>query len=98
METLGSANTVLLSARELFPAGSVRLHGIKTFEKERIDIAILYAASLLSPSCETLRGVFMGMLDNKLEILGHDVTDVAKQCAEKLVNAHSIAIKKAIAT
>ena len=31
-------------------------------------------------------GDIMGMLDNKLEILGHDVTDVAKQCAEKLVN------------
>lgn len=69
VETLGSANTVLLSARELFPAGSVRLHGIKTFEKERIDIAILYAASLLSPSCETLRGVFMGMLDNNEKLL-----------------------------
>lgn len=69
VETLGSANTVLLSARELFPTGSVRLHGIKTFEKERIDIAILYAASLLSPSCETLRGVFMGMLDNNEKLL-----------------------------
>ena len=31
-------------------------------------------------------GDIMGMLDNKLEILGHDVTDVARQCAEKLVN------------
>lgn len=69
VETLGSANTVLLSARDLFPVGSVRLHGIKTFEKERIDIAILYAASLLSPSCETLRGVFMGMLDNNEKLL-----------------------------
>ena len=28
-----------------------------------------YAASLLSPSCETLRGVFMGMLDNNEKLL-----------------------------
>lgn len=69
VRALGSANTVLLRARDLFPAGSVRLHGIKTFEKERIDIAILYAASLLSVRCETLRGVFMGMLDNNEKLL-----------------------------
>ncbi len=69
VKTLRSANTVLLRARELFPAGSVRLHGIKTFEKERIDIAILYAASMLAPRCETLRGVFMGILDNNEKLL-----------------------------
>ncbi len=69
VQALGSANTVLLRARDLFPAGSVRLHGIKTFEKERIDLAILYAASILSVSCETLRGVFMGMLDNNEKLL-----------------------------
>lgn len=69
VRALGSANTVLLRARDLFPAGSVRLHGIKTFEKERIDLAILYAASILSVQCETLRGVFMGMLDNNEKLL-----------------------------
>lgn len=69
VQALGSANTVLLRARDLFPAGSVRLHGIKTFEKERIDLAILYAASILSVQCETLRGVFMGMLDNNEKLL-----------------------------
>lgn len=69
VQALGSANAVLLRARDLFPAGSVRLHGIKTFEKERIDLAILYAASILSTQCETLRGVFMGMLDNNEKLL-----------------------------
>lgn len=69
VETLGSVNTVLLSARELFPVGSVRLHGIKTFERERIDVAITYAASILSPRCETLRTVFMGILDNNEKLL-----------------------------
>lgn len=69
VEALGSVNTVLLSARELFPVGSVRLHGIKTFEKERIDVAITYAASILPTTCETLRTVFMGILDNNEKLL-----------------------------
>jgi len=34
-------------------------------------------------------GDIMGMLDNKLEILGHDVDEVAVQCAEKMVNDES---------
>ena len=34
-------------------------------------------------------GDIMGMLDNKLEILGHDVTEVAVQCTEKMVNEDS---------
>ena len=44
--------------------GSVQLHGIKTFEKERIDLAILYAASVLESNCETLRDIFMAILQN----------------------------------
>ena len=31
-------------------------------------------------------GDIMGMLDNKLEILGHDLVDVAMQCAEHMMN------------
>ena len=34
-------------------------------------------------------GDIMGMLDNKLEILGHDVAEVAVQCTEKMVNEDS---------
>ena len=62
-------NTVLLSARELFPAGSVRLHGIKTFEKERIDIAILYAASILVKHCDTLKAIFLNIIQNNTKLL-----------------------------
>ena len=31
----------------------------------------------------------MGMLDNKLEILGHSAEDVAVECAEKMVHEDS---------
>ncbi len=68
-EELGLANMILVGARDLFPAGCVRLHGIKTFEKERIDLAILYAASILVKGCDTLRDVFLAIIQNKTEML-----------------------------
>ena len=66
---LGSANTVLLCAADLFPKGSVRLHGIKTFERERIDLAILYAASILAKNCDTLKDIFLNIIQNNTKLL-----------------------------
>lgn len=69
IQALGRANTVLLNAQDLFPIGSVRLHGIKTFEKERIDVAILYAASMLATHCDTLKDIFLGIIQNNTKML-----------------------------
>lgn len=69
IEELGSTNMIVVGAKDLFPAKSVRLHGIKTFEKERIDLAILYAASILIEGCDTLRDVFMNIIQGKTDIL-----------------------------
>ena len=69
IEELSSANMIVVGAKDLFPAKSVRLHGIKTFEKERIDLAILYAASVLIAGCDTLRDVFMNIIQSKTSIL-----------------------------
>lgn len=66
---LGRANMVVAGAKDLFPASSVRLHGIKTFEKQRIDLAILYAASILVEGCDTLRDVFLNIIQNRTDIL-----------------------------
>ncbi|MEG1126549.1 MAG: hypothetical protein RSE10_07605, partial [Oscillospiraceae bacterium] len=66
---LGEANVALVNARDLFPPSTVRLHGIKTFEKERIDLAILYAASIFIESCDTLRDIFLGVIENKTDML-----------------------------
>lgn len=63
------ANCVVLEGRELFPKGSVLLHGIKTFERERIDKAILYAASVVIQSCDTMAPMFMNVIQNKTEML-----------------------------
>ena len=66
---MGATNMVVVGARDLFPEKCVRLHAIKTFEKERIDLAILYAASVLVPACDTLRDVFMNIIQGKTDIL-----------------------------
>ncbi|MEG0913851.1 MAG: hypothetical protein RSG53_09635 [Oscillospiraceae bacterium] len=64
-----NANCVVLEGRELFPKGNVLLHGIKTFERERIDKAILYAASVIVQSCDTMSHMFMNVIQNKTEML-----------------------------
>lgn len=66
---LGKANMVVASAKDLFPNGSVLLHSIKTFDKQRIDLAILYAASVLIDGCDTLRDVFLPIIQNRTDIL-----------------------------
>lgn len=69
VEELGNTNMVMANARDLFPPHSVLLHGIKTFEKERIDLAILYAASILVQACDTLQDVFMNIIQGKTDML-----------------------------
>ncbi|MCL1830175.1 MAG: hypothetical protein FWG21_01965 [Oscillospiraceae bacterium] len=69
------ANCVVLEGRELFPRGNVMLHGIKTFDKERIDKAILYAASILIQSCDTMSHMFLNVIQNKTEML-YDVDNI----------------------
>ncbi len=68
-DQLSDAGAILMDGRELFPRGTVLLHGIKTFGKERIDRAILYAASVLIPSCETLSPVFLNVIQGKKDML-----------------------------
>ncbi|MEG1557417.1 MAG: hypothetical protein RR368_03170, partial [Oscillospiraceae bacterium] len=60
---------VVIEGRELFPKGNVMLHGIKTFERERIDKAILYAASVLINSCDTMANMFLSVIQNKTDML-----------------------------
>ena len=68
-EDIAGANSVVLEGRELFPREKVLLHGIKTFEKERIDQAILYAASVLIHSCDTMSHMFMKVIQGKTDML-----------------------------
>ncbi len=70
IEGIGKTTAVMLGAHDIFPPSTVRLHGIKTFSKEqRIDLAILYAASILTRGCDTLRDIFLSMIEGKTEML-----------------------------
>lgn len=69
VHNLGLCNTLLLNARDLFPPSAVQFHGMQTFEKQRVDLAILYTTSILYERCETLRDTFLKLIDNKKDIL-----------------------------
>ncbi len=69
IEELGYVNVVMAGAKDVFPPNAVTLKGIKTFEKVRVDLAILYAASVLIEGCETLRGIFQGIIQNRSDML-----------------------------
>lgn len=69
IEKLGEVDVIQVDASELFPPICAHLNGIKTFQKERIDSAILYATSVLIAGCNTLEGLFRGMIENHTEML-----------------------------
>lgn len=68
-EELAESNLLHVTSDDLFPAGCIHLHGIKTFRKERIDLAILYAASMVQYSSKGLQDVFMTILQNDARLL-----------------------------
>lgn len=69
IDQLSKTTHVNFDAKHLFPKGTVILHGIKTFERERLDLAILYAASILIEKCNVLKPVFMEVIEGKTSIL-----------------------------
>ncbi len=66
---LGRINVIQVTARDLFPTGCVTLSGIKPVKPEHIDLAIVYAASILAEAGPTLREVFLGMLGENRSLL-----------------------------
>ena len=68
-EELGGIDTIEVDADDLFTADSVTLEDIRIFKGGRIDRAILYAASMLNDSCDTLRGLFSQIIEDRTDIL-----------------------------
>jgi hypothetical protein len=68
-ETFAEADSVLLDIDELFPNGSIVLHGIKTFAQGRIDEAILDAASVICSTRSTLSGIFINVVQGDRNLL-----------------------------
>ncbi|MCI8497337.1 MAG: hypothetical protein HFE85_03670, partial [Clostridiales bacterium] len=69
VEKLGDANGIVLQSGDLFPQGSIILNGIKTYQGEGIDHAILSAAALLCNERGPLASVFDEVIARQRDIL-----------------------------
>ncbi len=69
VETFGDTNGVVLQSGDLFPKGSIILNGIKTYQGEGIDHAILDAAALLCNERGPLASVFDEVIARQRSIL-----------------------------
>ncbi|MBR5309805.1 MAG: hypothetical protein IKU42_01615 [Oscillospiraceae bacterium] len=68
-ETFAETDSVLLDIEQLFPEGSIILHGIKTFAQGRIDEAILDAASVICSTRSTLGSIFVNVVQGDRKLL-----------------------------
>ncbi|MBQ7874432.1 MAG: hypothetical protein IJ306_04630 [Oscillospiraceae bacterium] len=68
-ETFAETDSVLLDIEQLFPEGSIILHGIKTFAQGRIDEAILDAASVICSTRSTLGSIFINVVQGDRKLL-----------------------------
>ncbi len=68
-ETFAETDSVLLDIEQLFPDGSIILHGIKTFAQGRIDEAILDAASVICSTRSTLGSIFLNVVQGDKKLL-----------------------------
>ena len=66
---LGRINVITVTAQDLFPAGCVTLCGINPVHKEHIDLAIVYAASMVAEGGALMKDVFLDMIGNDARLL-----------------------------
>ena len=69
VEKFSQANGAVVHCSDLFPRGSVVLNTIKVFQKNRIDEAILDAASVICSCDSPLTSIFTQMVGGHSEIL-----------------------------
>lgn len=55
-------NAMMIDAKELYPNGSIVLNGIKTFNNQRIDDAILVCSAMFKAVDNTMAGIFDSMI------------------------------------
>ncbi len=64
------SNAIMIDANDLYPKGSVKLDGIKTFANHRIDESVLAAAAILREAQSPMATVFnMAVLQQKSNVL-----------------------------
>ena len=76
IEIFEESDAMIVEAADLFPRGSVVLHGIKAFAEGRIDNAIIAAASIMCEAEGLLSEVFLQVIGGRRDMLGR-VTQVA---------------------
>ena len=69
VEDFYDANSVMIDADTLFPAGSIRLCSIKLFSDTKIDEALLDAVSLTAHAGSILKELFSDVISGKENIL-----------------------------
>lgn len=69
IEELGEVNVVMAGGRDLFPPSDIRLHGLRAFEMQNINNAILYAASVVVQGCDTLQDIFLALVNSRPDTL-----------------------------
>lgn len=69
VDMYSEANSVAVRCSDLFPKGSIILNTIKVFQKNRIDEAILDAASVICSCDSPLTAIFTEMIGGRTEIL-----------------------------
>ena len=68
-EEFEDVDTVVVDANELFPEGSIVLHGIKTLGMDKIDDHILDAASIVCYAKSTLAPIFLQVIEHRTSLL-----------------------------
>lgn len=58
VKQFGDINAIMIDATDLYPEGSVKLDGIKTFANHRIDESVLAAAAILKEAHSPMANVF----------------------------------------
>lgn len=69
VDDLYDTNSILVTADELFPAGTVRLDGIKVFANTKLDEAFLDASSLAQRGGSLLSQLFSDVVNEREDLL-----------------------------
>ena len=69
VEDFCDTRAVIMSEKDLFPRKNVSLHGIKAFSRNRIDEAILDAASVICELNGSLAPLFLDMIGGNKQLL-----------------------------
>ncbi|MEG0457174.1 MAG: hypothetical protein RR549_03490, partial [Oscillospiraceae bacterium] len=67
--SLSETNGIIIDAKDLFPVGTITLHGVKTFSSERIDEAIVNVASVVYAAKGAYSDMFLEVVEGKTELL-----------------------------